>query len=200
LIAATTPQLMSVNGIGEKLALRIMEHVENFIKDDVNRNRHRQLRLAQQLGRNGTIIEQLYETKGDGFSRVCIEILRMTGLNAIFIGDSEKHEVDGIVTIPEGKIVIEGKRKEKANVLATEAEEVLGKGARHNPISYVTIGFPDFVEEAKRNASNAKVTLIKASVVGDILIAFWERKLSKENIINILRSGKYIASLQSSKG
>jgi len=200
LIAATTRQLMSVNGIGEKLALRIMEHVENFIKDDVNRNRHRQLRLAQQLGRNGMIIEQLYETKGDGFSRVCIEILRMTGLNAIFIGDSEKHEVDGIVTIPEGKIVIEGKRKEKANVLATEAEEVLGKGARHNPISYVTIGFPDFVEEAKRNASNAKVTLIKASVVGDILIAFWERKLSKENIINILRSGKYIASLQSSKG
>jgi hypothetical protein len=119
----------------------------------------------------------------------------MTDLDAIFIGDSGMHEVDGLVTIPEGKIVIEGKRKEKGNVLAREAEEVLGKGARHNPISYVTIGFPDFVDEAKKNAPNAKITLIKASALGDILIAFWEHKLSKEDIINVLRSEKYISSL-----
>ena len=195
LIAATIAQLISVSGIGEKLALRIKEHVENFIKDDVNRSRQRQLRLAQQLGRNGTIIEQLYQTKGDVFSRVCVDILKMTDLDAIFIGDSGMHEVDGLVTIPEGKIVIEGKRKEKGNVLAREAEEVLGKGARHNPISYVTIGFPDFVDEAKKNAPNAKITLIKASALGDILIAFWEHKLSKEDIINVLRSEKYISSL-----
>jgi hypothetical protein len=131
--------------------------------------------------------------EGRGFSRVCVDIPK-TGLNATFIGDSGTHEVDGLLTIPEGKMVIEAKRKEKVNVLATEAEEVLGEGARHSLISYGTIGFPDFVDEAKRNASNAKVTLIKASLVGDILIAFCELKLSKEDIMNILRSGKYIAS------
>jgi len=91
--------------------------------------------------------------------------------------------------------LIEGKRKEKGNVLAREAEEVLGKGARHNPISYVTIGFPDFVDEAKKNTPNTKIALIKASALGDILIAFWEHKLSKEDIINVLRSEKYISSL-----
>jgi len=197
LINASIGQLISVNGIGEKLALRIKEYVENFIEDNVTRSRQRQLRMAQQLGKSSVIIEQLYQTKDDVFSRVCIELLKThIGLDAIFIGDAGEHEVDGLVTTPEGKIAIEGKRKkEKGNVSAKEAEEVLGKGARHNPIANVTIGYPDFVEEAKRNAPHAKITLIKVSVLGEILIKFWEGKLSKEDVLGIMKSGKYISSL-----
>ena len=106
-----------------------------------------------------------------------------------------EHEPDGLVRTPEGNIVIESKRKERGNVTAIEAEEILGKGARYDPIANVTIGFPDFVEEAKKNVPKNKITLIKASVLGEILVRFWEGKLDQKDVISILKSTTYIRSL-----
>jgi hypothetical protein len=77
-------------------------------------------------------------------------------------------------------------------VSATEAEEILGKGAKYNPIAKVTIGYPDFVDDAKENTQDTKITLITHITLIEILLAFWEGKISKEEVIAILRSGKYV--------
>ena len=201
LIQASSANLMSVDGIGEKLSLRIKEHVERFIEDETARHRERQIRMAQQIGKSSVIIEQLYKTKGDIFARVCINLLKdHIGLDAVYIGDAGEHEPDGLVRTPEGNIVIESKRKERGNVTAIEAEEILGKGARYDPIANVTIGFPDFVEDAKKNVPKTKITLVKASVLGEILVRFWEGKLNREDVISLLKSGKYIYGLHNTKG
>lgn len=196
LIKASIADLMSVRSIGEKLSLRIKEYVERFITDETARHRERQIRMAQQLRRSSAIIEQLYNTKGDVFARVCVDLSRdHLGLDAIYIGDTGEHEPDILVRTPKGNIAIESKRKERGNVTAKEAEEILGKGARYNPIANVTIGFPDFVEEARKNVPKTKITLLKASVLGEILVRHWEGKIDQDDVISILKSGKYIYSL-----
>jgi hypothetical protein len=56
----------------------------------------------------------------------------------------------------------------------------------------VTIGYPDFADEARKNCPNAKVTLISAAVLGDMLIGFLEKKLNQDDIIRILKSARYV--------
>jgi len=196
LIQTSMSDLMSVDGFDEKLSLRIKEHVEKFIDDEMTRHKEQQMRRAIQLGRNSSIIEQLYTVKGGAFERFCIDIMKDEfGLNALYIGDADQHEPDGLVRTDEGNIVIECKRKEKGNVTAREAEEILGKGAKHEPIAYVTIGFPDFVEEAKTNVQNTKITLMKVSIIGEMLLQFLEGKIKQDDIIKLLSSGTYIRGL-----
>ena len=120
-------------------------------------------------------------------------LLKDIGLNAKFLGDTAR--VDGLIIVPAGNIAIEGKRKEKDNVKALEAEEVLGKGAEYNPVGYVTFGYPDFTEEAQKNATMTKITLINVTLLGEILLSFWEGKTSREKIVQLLLSGKYISDL-----
>ena len=200
LINASMSDLISVRDIGERLALQIKEHVERFIEDETARHRERQIRIAQQLGRSSVIIEQLYNTKGDVFARVCADLLKdHLGLDALYVGDAGEHEPDILVRTPEGNILIESKRKERGNVTAIEAEEILGKGARYTPVTNLTIGFPDFVEEAKKNVAKTKITLLKASVLGEILLQCWQEKLDQEDVISLLKSGKYIRSLYKTK-
>jgi len=135
----------------------------------------------------------LYEAKGEAFARACIEILKDMGLNAKFLGDTAR--IDGLVILQQGNVAIEGKRKEKDNVKAVESEEVLGKSAEYSPVGYVTFGYPDFTEDAQKSSPSTKIALIRVAVLGDILIAFWEGKLAKEKVIQILLSGKYVVDL-----
>jgi hypothetical protein len=114
------------------------------------------------------------------------------GIKSAFVGDASEHEVDVIVETQEGEIVIEGNRFDKRVVSAKEAEEIIGKGAKHKPIANVTIGFPGFSDEAKWNSPRAKVTLISASVLGDMLIGFWQGKLSKDDILRTLGSNRCV--------
>jgi len=97
-----------------------------------------------------------------------------------------------IIDTPEGKIVIEGRRLDQRNVPATEAQEVIGKGSKQSPIANVTVGYPDFADEAKRNTQRAHVTLIRASILGDILVEFWQGKLSQDEIFRPLKSQRYV--------
>ena len=145
------------------------------------------------MGKNPIIIDRLYKEKGDNFARVFNDIFKdYFGLKSAFVGDASQHEVDVIIETEQGRIVVEGKRIDNKNVSATQAEEVVGKGSKHNPIANVTVGYPDFSDEALRNCQKAKVTLISASVLGDILIAFWQNRISRESIIEILKSARYV--------
>ncbi len=195
LINASILDLEKVNGIGDKLAIRIKKHVENYIDNEIQRSLQSQLRRVKELGRDGSLIERLYKEKDDSFTKVCIEIFKTVGLNAVFIGDAGLHKVDVLITTDEGNIVLEGRRKQKGSVSAIEAEEVLGKGAPHNPIAHVTLGYPYFSGEAIKNTVNTKITLLKASVVGEILVNFWAGNISKDEIISILKSGKYVTDI-----
>ena len=107
-----------------------------------------------------------------------------------------RHEPDLLIEVEGGKIVVECKRKiGNKFVSATEAEEILGKGAKYNPIAKVTIGYPDFEDVAKQNADNTRITLITHVALAEMLLALWERKISKEKIIEILKSGKYVENI-----
>jgi len=196
IIEAKPEDLMKAKGISEKLALEIKKSVEDYIDDKNLAAYHRQRRIAQSLGKNHVIIDRLYKEKGDNFSRAFNEIFKdYVGLKSAFVGDASPHEVDVIVETKDGKIVIEGKRCDRRNVSAIEAEEVIGKGAKHEPIANVTIGYPDFADEARKNASKSKVTLISGSLVGDILLGFWQNKLGQEDVLRILKSGRYIEDI-----
>jgi len=193
LINAEIEDLEKVKGI-RNLATKIKSHVEQFIKDEMERKRQYLMRRAKELGRDSTIIEQLFTETGDNFSRACAELFNnYLGIPCKFIGDISSHEPDLLIEVNEGKIVVECKRK-KGNKLvsATEAEEILGKGARYKPVANVTIGYPDFVNDAKENTQNTKITLITHIALIEILLAFWEGKISKDEVIAILRSGKYV--------
>ena len=193
IIEAKPEDLMKAKGISEKLALQIKKSVENYIDDKNLFAYHRQRRTAQSLGKNPTIIDRLYTEKGDNFGRVVNEIFKdYLGLSSAFVGDASEHEVDVVIETKEGKIAVEAKRLERRNVSAREAEEVIGKGARHKPIAHVTVGYPDFADEAMRNAPMAKVTLLSASVVGELLIAFWEKKVSQVDVLKMLKSQRYV--------
>ena len=193
---------MKVPGIGERLALEIKASVEKHIDDKTLAAYQRQRRLAQSLGKNAIVIDGLYREKGDKFCRVFNDIFKnYFGLKAAYVGDAAEHDVDVIIETQEGMIVIEGKRYDNRNVSAKEAEEIMGKGARHNPIARVTIGYPDFADEAKWNSPRAKVTLISASVLGDMLIGFWQGKLTQEDIVRTLKSNRCVEDpYQQAKG
>jgi len=193
LIKADINELKEVPGIGDKLSIRIKEYIEQFIGDDNERKYQYYLRRAKELGRDTSIIEKLFKETGDNFSRVCAELIQQLGIPCQFIGDVTTHVPDCLIEINDKKIVIECKRK-KGNELvsAVEAEEIKGKGAKYKPIAEVTIGYPDFSEEAINNVEETKITLITHTALAEILIGFWEGRITKEEILEIFKSGVYL--------
>jgi len=197
LINAKIEDLENVRGISKKLATTIKEHIEQFIKSKMERKRQYFIRRAKEFGRDSTIIERLFSETGDNFSKVCAELFNdYLKIPCKFIGNLSLHEPDLLIEVEGGKIVVECKRKiGNKFVSATEAEEILGKGAKYNPISKATIGYPDFEDVAKQNADMTKITLITHVSLAEMLLAFWERKISQEKIIEILKSGKYVENI-----
>ena len=120
-------------------------------------------------------------------------------IEASYIGNADTHGPDALIITDEGKIVVEGKRKENGKkVRANESEEIRGKGASFTPIVYVTLGYPDFVEEAIEASRHTKTTLIRADIIGEALIAFWKGKFTKEGMIKLLKNEAYIENLDKS--
>lgn len=193
LIEANINELKEVPSIGSVLASRIKEHVEYFIRDRSKRKYQSQIRHAKELGRDTEIIEKLYKETGDNFSKVCSDIFCGMELSCKFIGDLNPHDPDCLIELDEGRIVIECKREKGKNLVsAKEAEEIRGKGAKYRPIAEITVGYPDFSDNAINNVKNTHITLITHTVLAEILIKFWEGKITKDKIIEILKSGKYI--------
>ncbi|MCW3135162.1 MAG: DEAD/DEAH box helicase [Methanophagales archaeon] len=197
LINAKIEDLENVRGISRKLAITIKKHIEQFIKSKMERKRQYFIRCAKEFGRDSTIIERLFSETGDNFSKVCAELFNdYLKIPCKFIGNLSLHEPDLLIEVEGGKIVVECKRKiGNKFVSATEAEEILGKGAKYNPIPKATIGYPDFEDVAKQNADMTKITLITHVSLAEMLLAFWERKISQEKIIEILKSGKYVGNI-----
>jgi len=197
LINAKIEDLEKVKGISRKLAITIKEYIERFIGDENERKRQYFVRRAKELGRDSTIIERLFTETGDNFSKVCAELFKdYLEIPCNFIGDLSPHEPDCLIETEEGKIIVECKRKTGNKLVsAKEAEEILGKGAKYNPIAKVTIGYPDFGDVTKQNASRTKITLITHVTLAEMLLAYWEGKISKEKIIKVLKSGKYVEKI-----
>ncbi len=174
--------------------------MEELISDEGYRKKESQLTRARELGKDPEIINRLYKARGKAFERVCVGIFKdHFGFDAHYTGDTEDHGPDSVINTTEGEIVFECKKKDNINVTAVEAEEILGKGAKRKPISHVTIGFPDFSEEARRNTVSTGVTLLKLPVLVDILIGYWEGHIKSEEIILLLKSGEYIRDVSSPK-
>lgn len=197
LLEASIEELEKVPEIGDILAHRLKESVERFIEGNTQRQKARQVRLASQIKKNIQLVSGIYDFHGDDFTRHIVKIfVEEFGLNAEFIGENRAHEPDILLKILEGSITIEAKRKEKGKVSALESEEILGKGAKYNPIASVTIGYPDFVEVAKENATNANITLIAAPTLGEILVRYWQGKINVEEILSLLKMSRYVHGIR----
>lgn len=194
LLQASIEDLKKVRDIGDVLARRIKERVEKFINDENERAYNGHVMHADTLGRSHDVIDRLYKETGDAFARACVDVVgQHIGLQCRFIGDISPHEPDGLLEKDSERIAIECKRKKGLQLVsAKEAEEVLGKGAKYNPIANVTIGYPRFSEEAAANVKNTHITLITHTALADLLLNFWEGKLSKEDVLEILKLGTHI--------
>jgi hypothetical protein len=193
ILEANVEELEKIAYIGGILARRIKEKTEEYIEDEVDRKRAVQTRLAYAAKKPRDLIDGLYDLHGDDLSKHIARIFKEElKIDAEFVGTDGQHEPDILVRIMEGNIVIEAKRKEKGKVSAIDAEEIFGKGAKYKPIAYVTIGYPDFVEIAKENAINAKLTLIDITTIGELLTGFWQGKISPSDFIFLLRLGRYV--------
>jgi len=197
LLEARIEELKDIRDIGDTLAHKLKERVEKYIEDNIERQKANQVRLVSQMKKNPRLIEGLYELHGDDFTRHVTDMFRDEfGLDAEFIGEEHGHEPDILIQAPEGNITVESKRKEKGKVSANESEEILGKGAKYNPIANVTIGYPDFVEVAKTNATSTNITLLPATTIGEILIRVWKNETNTEKILSLLRTGRYLGKLE----
>jgi hypothetical protein len=192
LLDAGVGELEKIPDIGGILASRIKEQTEQYIEDEMNRKKMIQVRLTYNLKKSSDLIDGLYNLHGDDLSKHISRVLKDEfKLDAEFIGTDRQHEPDILIRTQEGNIVIEVKRREKGKVSAVEAEEIFGKGAKYKPIAHVTIGYPDFVDVAKENAINAKLTLIDITTIGELLVSFWQEKISSNDLIYVMRLGRY---------
>jgi replicative superfamily II helicase len=194
-LIAAKPESLILPGIGQGLALRVKEYSEKYIRDEQLRLQQSHIRRALETRHDATLLKRLYTDLGSNFARAFVDILKEMKLNAMYIGDATGTNADALVITQQGKIAIEGKRKESGNVSAKEAEEIRGKGARHKPISYVTVGYPDFVEESRSNAKNTRTTLIRADIIGEAMLSYWEGNFDSDDMIDILKSGRYVDEL-----
>ena len=194
LIEADLDDLKKIRGIDTRLAVRIKKHTELYIQDKTERARQSQIRRATELGRDKEIIEKMYEETGKKFSKICSDVFeKRIGMPCAFIDDVPGHDIDCLIELGKEKIVIECKRKNGARLVsAREAEEVRGKGAGYDPSANVTIGYPDFAQEAIDNVKNTHVTLITLPALAEILVMFEGSRITKEEIVEILKSGEYI--------
>ena len=198
LLEAKIDNLKQVEGIGEILALRIKENIENFIDNETSRKKSIHIRAATKLGKDASLILDLYEKPGDELTKHIVEILNHElGINAVFVGTKDEHEPDIIIETPEGKVVIEVKRRQRGKVSVIESEEIYGKAAKYKPIALATIGYPDFVDVAKQNSSSTKITLISIPIFAEMLVQFWKGSINKESILSVIKQGKYIYQLES---
>lgn len=196
LLEAKNEDLNKIPEMGEVLTLRLKEAIEKFIANQIQKIKNKQIRIASKKGKDTNLISKLYDLPGDQLTRHIVKIFNEElGIVAKFVGEDREHEPDIIVHTDDGDIAIELKRKENGKVSTIESEEILGKGAKYNPIANVTIGYPDFVDVAKENSPSAGITLISVPVFGEILIAYWENNIKTKEILTILKKGRIITKI-----
>jgi helicase len=195
LIEAPIEKLEEIDTIGSKIAVGIKKHVEEYIEDENVRTHQSLVRRAKELGRDQTIVDRLYSEIGDNFSKACVDALGHMEVQAKFVGDIPGHDVDILIDTKAGRIVAECKRITKGLVSAKEAEEILGEGAKHAPVANVTIGYPDFSDEAIQNSSKTKIALITHSVIGEMLIRYWKGESTTDDMLKILGGQQYVSHI-----
>ncbi|MCW3990917.1 MAG: DEAD/DEAH box helicase [Candidatus Bathyarchaeota archaeon] len=193
LINVSLDDLIKIDGIGNRVATRIKSDIESYILSESDRRYQSQVREAKEVGLDVSLIERLYHEQGDDFVKIFIEILvDHFKLPASYVGDSRPHDVDGIITLDKGIIVIEGKRQKNDKVGPVKAEEVWGKGKKYDPIAYVTIGYPDFSTGSINNVHNTKITLLPHYIIGKMLLDFYQGRISQDDVLGMMMSGTYL--------
>jgi len=115
-------------------------------------------------------LKTLFYTIGNSFERAVFPILGKLGFK-VSKTTLEPHGPDYVIKEDQDIIAIECKGKKNHNLIsAVEAEEILGKGKKYSPTVFVTIGKPDFSDEAIRNCQKARVTLLPIAALARALL------------------------------
>jgi len=64
------------------------------------------------------------------------------------------------------------------------------------PVGNVVFGYPDFTEDAKKNCPKKGITLISAAMLGELLIAYWEKRIDTAGIAKIMISKTSITRVE----
>jgi hypothetical protein len=176
-------------GIGNTNAQEIKRRCEYFILDKNKRSLASQKRRAQFLNKDVSLLDRLYSARDTNFTRACVDVFNEMGVNCSYMEDTQAHDIDGLIEMQGHRITFDCKRNDDSNLVkATQAEEILGKSASYEPADKVTIGYPDFSQDAMNNCNKANLTLISCRKLGEILVLFWEGKMTHDNILALLQS------------
>jgi len=193
LLTVSIEELTEINGIDKRVALKIKEEVEKYLPNENEKRYRTQRRKLIELSLDPEIIRGLYESEGDEFVKSFLDICtNQFGITGIYVGDAKPHDVDGIIQTESGNIVIEGKRQDSDRVGPVNSEEVWGKGQKHDPIAFVTLGYPDFTTGSIENVYHTGITLVPHYVVADWIIEYYRGNLTTDEIIENLMSGEYL--------
>lgn len=176
-------------GIGNANAQEIKRRCEQYILDKNKRALFSQKRRAQMINKDVSMLERLYSARDTNFTRACVDVFNEMGVSCSYMEDTQAHDIDGLIEIEGIRIAFECKRNDDSNLVkATQAEEILGKSASYEPAEKVTIGYPDFAQDAINNCKSAKLTLITCRKLGELLVLCWEGKMDRRSILSLLTS------------
>jgi hypothetical protein len=139
-------------------------------------------------------VKRIYEQLGTGFEVAVFDLLTTAGLKAELLDERKTPGcADILVHTPTGNIQLECKTRARGLVTNSEAFEVLGKTIiGPEPIAYVTVGKPGFVDVAIKNSYTSHVALVNHKILCEIVISVLEQKRTVADILRFLQLRHHI--------
>lgn len=140
------------------------------------------------------LVEAVYKSMGTDFEVAVHNLLRSISLGVKLLDEKKTQGcADLLIETQEGNIQVECKTSKHGQVSNTGAFEVLGKThVGNNPIAYVTVGKPSFVETAVKNSFNNGVALLTHKTLVEAVLQVTEGRRTKEDFLSLLCSGHHV--------
>jgi hypothetical protein len=144
------------------------------------------------------LLEAVYKSMGTDFEVAVYNLLRFISLNVTLLDEKKiRGCADLLIRTPDGDIQVECKTSTRGQVSNTDAFEVLGKTqVGSQPIAYVTVGKPSFVEMAVRNSFTNGVALLTHKTLIEVVLQVIEGRRTKEALLSLLRSGHHVETFE----
>ena len=155
------------------------------------------LRRGERLSTRA-LVEAVYKSMGTDFEVAVYNLLRFISLNVTLLDEKKiRGCADLLVRTPDGDMQVECKTSTRGQVSNTDAFEVLGKTqVGSQPIAYVTVGKPSFVEMAVRNSFTNGVALLTHKTLIEVVLQVIEGRRTKEALLSLLRSGHHVETFE----
>jgi helicase len=137
------------------------------------------------------LVKAVYEKAGKEFEVAVFRLLQEAGLSLQLLDEKKIPGcADILITTEKGNIQVECKTVIKGVIRNTESFEVIGKTrVGPDPIKYVTLGKPAFVDMAIKNAFENGVVLLTHKQIVDGALRVFEKKIAATELLNLFLTG-----------